>query len=189
MIYPIYLYGSSVLRKKGVDLRPDHENLKQLIDDMFETMYDANGLGLAAPQIGKNLNLFIVDLTEWEDDDEGIFSANGDNSKRVFINSEIYERDGEPVKFTEGCLSLPGINEDVLREPSIKIRYMDENFEQHDREFDGIWARVIQHEYDHTQGVLFTDNVAPLRRNLLRSKLQKLSKGIHEANYRCKLGR
>lgn len=186
MIYPIYLYGSSVLRDKCQDVESTHENLDTLINDMFDTMAAANGVGLAAPQIGKPLNLFVINLEEWEDE-EGMPPV-GDIRRRVFINPEIYERIGEVEKFKEGCLSLPGINEDVLREPRIRIRYMDENFQPHDIELDGMWARAAQHEYDHIKGIVFTDHLAPIRKSLIKSKLAKMTKGVYSAKYRCKNG-
>lgn len=181
MIYPIYLFGSNVLRGVNQAINSDYPNLQQLIDDMFETMAMASGVGLAAPQIGLPIRLFCIDVTDWFDEipEDGI-------CRRVFINPEIYERFGESEKFNEGCLSLPGINEDVVRPTKIRIRYMDENFEIQDREFDDIWARVIQHEYDHIEGKVFTDHLAPIRKNMIKSKLQKLTKGEYKAKYRCK---
>lgn len=187
MIYPIYLYGSSILRDECVDVQPTHPKLDILIEDMFDTMAAANGVGLAAPQIGMSLNMFCVDLTDWDETDEQM-PLPDEVRKRVFINAEIYERSGDPEKFKEGCLSLPGINEDVLREPRIKIRYLDERFELHDDEFDGIWARVVQHEFDHIRGKVFSDHLAPIRKSLIKSKLQKMTKGIYSAKYRCKNG-
>lgn len=187
MIYPIYLYGSSVLRQECTDVEPTHENLHTLIHDMYETMAVANGIGLAAPQIGKPLNLFVVNLEDWDDEDSEMPPI-GDVKRRVFINPEIYERMGKVEKFKEGCLSLPGINEDVMREPRVKIRYQDENFKQHDVELDGIWARVVQHEYDHIKGLVFTDHLAAIRKSLIKSKLTKMTKGVYSAKYRCKNG-
>ncbi|CDN31408.1 Peptide deformylase [Mucinivorans hirudinis] len=172
-------------------MRTDCENIeklddqiKRLIDDMFETMAAANGVGLAAPQIGKSLNLFCVDVTGWEDEED--MPLTDTVTKRVFINPEIVELSGEPVKFKEGCLSLPGINEDVEREQSVTIRFLDENFDEQTETFSGIMARAIQHEYDHIHGKLFADYLTPLRKSLLKSKLAKMSKGIHTAKYRCK---
>lgn len=187
MIYPIYLYGSSVLRDECRDVEPTYEKLDTLIDDMFETMVAANGIGLAAPQVGKSLNMFCIDLSDWDETEEEM-PLTDSIRKRVFINPEIYERSGDAEKFKEGCLSLPGINEDVLREPRIKIRYLNEKFEPQDEEFDGIWARAVQHEYDHIRGTVFTDHLAPIRKSLIKSKLQKMTKGVYSAKYRCKNG-
>lgn len=188
MIYPIYVYGSSVLREECRDIDRNFENLSSLISDMYETMASANGVGLAAPQIGKPLNLFCVDVSECDEEDEDMPLV-GDVRRQVFINPQIIERSGEQVKFKEGCLSLPGINEDVLREERIKIRYMDENFCEHTDEFEGILARVVQHEYDHIHGVVFTDHLAPIRKSLIKSKLTKMTKGAFTAKYRCKNGK
>lgn len=186
MIYPIYVYGSHILRAECKDVQKGHPQLKELINDMFDTMAAANGVGLAAPQIGKPLNLFCVDLTEWDPEDKDMPISDTSILRRVFINPVIIERIGESIKFKEGCLSLPGINEDVMREERIRIQYLDENFEPQEQEFESIWARVIQHEYDHINGVLFADHLAPIRRSLIKSKLTKMSKGIHTAKYRCK---
>ena len=180
MIYPIYLYGSSVLRKPGVEIPRDHPELRQLIEDMFDTMDNADGVGLAAPQIGKPLRLFVIDLTPYQDDFEPGFKM-----KHVFINPDIYERSGDPEPYLEGCLSVPGINEDVMRPPNIRIRYMDENWQEHDDELDGMLARVIQHEYDHVEGKIFVDHLTPLRKTLLKSKLAPMMKGKSTAKYRC----
>lgn len=188
MIYPIYVYGSPVLRAECKDLQKGYPQLSELINDMFDTMAAANGIGLAAPQIGKPLNLFCIDLKDWDPEDEDMPIVDPSVTRRVFINPVITERSGDSVKFTEGCLSLPGVNEVVVREQRVRIEYLDENFEPHNEEFDGIWARAIQHEYDHIKGVLFADHLAPIRRNLIKSKLTKMSKGVHSARYRCKNG-
>ena len=166
MIYPIVIYGSPVLRKKSVNIDPDYPELGKLIDDMYLTLAEAEGVGLAAPQIGKNIRLFIVDCTPWGEEDPSLAEY-----RKVFINAEIYERSAETSLFNEGCLSLPGLHEDVSRPVSIKIRYQDENFVEHDEEIGGMAARVIQHEYDHLEGEVFTDRLSPLRRNLLKSKI------------------
>lgn len=180
MVYPIYVYGSAVLDKVAVNITPDYPNLEELIKNMFETMYESDGVGLAAPQIGKSIRLFTIDTNPFmEDDKEGIV--------RTFINAEIYERFGEEQYFNEGCLSIPGINEDVVRSTNIKIRYVDENFVEHDEEFDSVTARVIQHEYDHLEGKLFVDHLSPLRKKLVKSKLTKISKGDFKARFSCKL--
>ena len=162
MIYPIVIYGAQTLRNKSQDITPDYPELKKLIDDMFLTMDEAAGVGLAAPQIGKNIRLFVVNCTPWADEDPSLADY-----RKVFINAQIYEHSEETDLFNEGCLSIPGIHEDVRRPIAIRMRYMDENFVEHDELFEGLPARVIQHEYDHLEGQVFTDHLSPLRRNLL----------------------
>ena len=181
MIYPIVIFGADVLRKPSVEIDADYPELKKLIEDMFLTMKQAEGVGLAAPQIGKNIRLFVVDCSPWGDEDEAC-----KDYRRAFINPEIYEVSEETELFNEGCLSLPGLHEDVRRPIAIKMRYLDENFEEHDELFDGFRARVLQHEYDHLDGKVFTDRLAPLRRQLLKSKLLGLSKGKYRAAYKTK---
>ena len=181
MIYPIVIYGSPVLRKKSVNIDPDYPELGKLIDDMYLTLAEAEGVGLAAPQIGKNIRLFIVDCTPWGEEDPSLAEY-----RKVFINAEIYERSAETSLFNEGCLSLPGLHEDVSRPVSIKIRYQDENFVEHDEEIGGMAARVIQHEYDHLEGEVFTDRLSPLRRNLLKRKILNLAKGKYRCAYKTK---
>lgn len=181
MIYPIVIFGSEVLRKQSEELTPEYPDLKKLIEDMFLTMAAADGVGLAAPQIGKNIRLFVVDCSPWGDEDEACKEY-----KRAFINPEIYEVSEETDLFNEGCLSLPGLHEDVRRPVAIRMRYLDENFEEHDELFDGFRARVIQHEYDHLDGKVFTDRLSPLRRQLLKSKLLGMSKGKYRCAYKTK---
>ncbi len=181
MIYPIVIYGSQVLRNPSIDITPEYPDLKKLVEDMFLTLTEAEGVGLAAPQIGKNIRLFIVDGTPWGEDDPALADY-----RRVFINAEIYERSEETALFNEGCLSLPGLHEDVRRSVRIRMRYRDENFVEHDEEFSGLPARVIQHEYDHIEGQVFTDHLSPLRRNLIKSKLQKLANGKYRCTYKTK---
>lgn len=181
MIYPIVIYGSPVLRQKSENIAADYPDLKKLVEDMFATLTDAEGVGLAAPQIGKNIRLFIVDCTPWGEDNPELAEY-----KKVFINAEIYERSAETGLFNEGCLSLPGLHEDVRRPLKIRMRYLDENFTEHDEEFEGLPARVIQHEYDHIEGEVFTDRLSPLRRNLLKSKLVNLAKGRYRCSYKTK---
>ena len=181
MIYPIVIYGSQILRNESVDITPDYPELKKLIDDMWITLAEAEGVGLAAPQIGKNIRLFIVDCTPWGEDDPTLA-----NYKRVFINPEIYEESEETSLFEEGCLSLPGLHENVRRPVAIRMRYLDENFVEHDEEFTGKPARVIQHEYDHIEGLVFTDHLAPIRKNLIKNKLQKMARGSYKAFYKTK---
>jgi peptide deformylase len=194
MILPIVVYGDPILRKMGVDIDKNYEGLDQFIKDMFETMYQANGVGLAAPQVGKAIRLFIVDatpFTEVEEDEEPEYSkeemAEMKNFKKVFINAKILEENGEEWKFNEGCLSIPKVREDVMRKPKIKIEYYDQNFKKHTEEYEGVIARVIQHEYDHIQGVLFTDKISPFKRKLLSGKLTNISKGVFKADYKTKV--
>ncbi|MBP3547119.1 MAG: peptide deformylase [Alistipes sp.] len=181
MIYPIVIYGSQILRNESEDITPDYPELKKLIDDMWTTLAEAEGVGLAAPQIGKNIRLFIVDCTPWGEDDPTLADY-----RKVFINPEIYEESEETSLFEEGCLSLPGLHENVRRPVTIRMRYLDENFEEHDEEFTGKPARVIQHEYDHIEGMVFTDHLSPLRRNLIKNKLQKMARGSYRAAYKTK---
>lgn len=180
MILPIVAYGDTVLRKVGDNISADYEGLKDLVANMWETMYSAQGVGLAAPQIGKAINLFIVDTSGFEDEDYP-------DLKRVFINAEIIEEWGEEWAFEEGCLSIPHIREDVYRWSDIAIKYQDENFEWHEEEFDGIAARVIQHEYDHVKGKLFVDYLSPLKKRLLKNKLVNISKGGANTKYRMRI--
>ena len=181
MIYPIVIYGSQVLRNMSEDITPEYPELKKLIEDMWITLAEAEGVGLAAPQIGKNIRLFIVDCTPWGEDIPELADF-----KRVFINAEIYERSEETSLFEEGCLSLPGLHENVRRPVSIRMRYLDENFVEHDEEITGKPARVIQHEYDHIEGLVFTDHLVPLRKNLIKNKLQKMARGSYKAFYKTK---
>lgn len=181
MIYPIVIYGSQILHNRCEEIGPDYPEFKKLIEDMFLTLAEAEGVGLAAPQIGKNIRLFIVDCTPWGDEEEECRDY-----KRVFVNPEIYAASEQTELFNEGCLSIPGLHEDVRRPVAIRIRYLDENFAPHDEEIGGLRARVIQHEYDHLEGVVFTDRLSPLRRNLLKSKLQNLTKGKYRCTYKTK---
>ena len=181
MIYPIVIYGSQVLRNVSEDITPEYPELKKLIEDMWITLAEAEGVGLAAPQIGKNIRLFIVDCTPWGEENPELADF-----RKVFVNAEIYERSEETSHFEEGCLSLPGLHENVRRPVSIRMRYLDENFVEHDEEFSGYPARVIQHEYDHLEGKVFTDHLSALRRNLLKSKILKLAKGQYRCSYKTK---
>lgn len=181
MIYPIVLFGDPVLRKKGQDV-PVGSDIKELIADMFETMRAASGVGLAAPQIGKSLRVFIVDSKPMHDDDDESSPLTS-----AFINPQILDESGEEWAFEEGCLSIPGIREDVKREEKIKIKYFDEDWNEHIEEFDDIKARIIQHEYDHIEGVLFTDYVSPFKKKLLKGKLASISKGKVDADYRVRI--
>lgn len=194
MVLPIVVYGDPVLRKVGVDIDKNYEGLQQLIADMFETMAAANGVGLAAPQVGKAIRLFVVDATPFADTEEGEESEFSKKEleeikdfKKVFINARILEEEGQEWKFNEGCLSIPKLREDVLRKPKIKMEYYDENFKKHTETYDGIIARVIQHEYDHIQGILFTDKISPLKRTLIAGKLTDISKGKVNADYKIRV--
>jgi peptide deformylase len=177
MKLPIVAYGDPVLRKVCTDIEQEYPNLQQLITNMFDTMYAASGVGLAAPQVGLPIRLFIVDIGG-EDDDEGF--------KKVFINAQILEETGEPWAFNEGCLSIPEIREDVFRKPNVRIKYLDENWKEHTIEVNGMPARVIQHEYDHIQGKLFTDTLSLLRKRMLKSKLDAIAKGNIQTDYKMK---
>ncbi len=182
MIYPIYVYGSSVLRRESVDIDKNYPELDKLLSDMFETMYASNGVGLAAPQIGKNIRLFVVDASPMADEEPEM-----ENFKKIFINAEIYEESEDEERMEEGCLSVPNIREEVQRPVAIRMRYMDENFEQHDEVFEGFAARVIQHEYDHIEGELFIDWLSPLRKRLIKTKLDKIAKGDYRSDFPTKL--
>jgi len=179
MTYPILIYGHPVLRKTAQDIDKDYPELNQVIADLFETMYNSEGLGLAAPQIGKSIRIFVIDGKPIGEEEPEMA-----NFKKVFINAHIKEKYGELKPMTEGCLSIPNLREEVNREESVHIQYYDENWQFHDETYDGYKARVIQHEYDHLDGILFTDRVNPLRKRLLKSKLIAISKGKFEAEYR-----
>jgi len=182
MILPIVAFGTPILREKCKEISADYPNLSQLIDDMFETMYGASGVGLAAPQVNKAVQLFIIDTTPFAEDEESDITP----LKEVFINPRIIKENGKEWLFNEGCLSIPEIREDIARKSEIEIEYFDTNFKQHIKKFDGITARVIQHEYDHVQGVLFTDKLSPLRKRVLKGKLNDISKGKIGVNYRMR---
>lgn len=187
MILPIVAYGSPVLRKVSEDINADCPGLDKLIADMWETMYASNGVGIAAPQVNKNIRLFLVDSEqvfknmEEEDDDD---YPDEPGFKGVFINAHITELNGEEWSYTEGCLSIPKIREDVIRKESVTLKYVDENFKAHIKTFNGITARVLLHEYDHIDGKLFIDYIKPLKRTLLKRKLNDISKGKVKVDYR-----
>lgn len=179
MIYPIVIYGHPILRKVAAEIDKDYPGLQQLVSDMFETMYYSDGLGLAAPQIGKSIRIFVIDGTPLAEDEPELAGF-----KKVFINAHITERSSDLIPMNEGCLSIPNLREEVLRESRVRINYYDENWEYHDDVFEGYKARVVQHEYDHLDGIMFTDKVSPLRKRLLKSKLTAISKGKFECEYR-----
>lgn len=187
MILPIVAYGAPVLRKKAAGITPDYPHLDKLIADMWETMYASNGVGLAAPQVNRDIRLFVVDSTvifeNLEDEEKGKF-PDAPGIKKVFINAYIKELSGNEWSYNEGCLSIPKIREDVVRPESVTIEYMDEQFNLQTETFIGITSRVIQHEYDHTEGKLFIDYMKPLRRKLLGGKLNDISKGKIKTDYR-----
>jgi peptide deformylase len=179
MILPIIAYGHPNLRKVSVDITPDYPELQTLIDEMFETMEDSSGVGLAAPQVNKQIRLFVIDATPYEDENPECKSL-----KKVFINARIIEEIGEEWAFSEGCLSIPEIHEDVMRKSDVHITWLDENFTSHDEWFSGMAARIIQHEYDHLDGILFVDKINSLRRILLKRRLEDITKGNITPKYK-----
>lgn len=187
MILPIIAYGAPVLRKVANDIDKNYPNLQQFISDMWETMEASNGVGLAAPQVNRDVRVFVVDSTLiFENMDESEIAKYGDapGIRKVFINAHIVELDGEEWVYNEGCLSIPKIREDVSRPDKVTIRYMDENFTEHTETFSGITGRVIQHEYDHIEGKLFIDYMKPLRKKMLQSKLNDITKGKIRVDYK-----
>jgi len=185
MILPIYVYGWPLLRKKSEVITPDYPELQQLIADMFETMYQAEGCGLAAPQIGRNIRVIVIDGALMSDDEKPDDMLK--TFKKVLVNPVIMERTGEEWVKEEGCLSFPKLREQVKRPSKVKIEYMDENFHLHCEEYDGMAARIIQHEYDHIEGVFFIDRISPLRRKLITAKLNSIAKGKVECSYKIKV--
>jgi peptide deformylase len=188
MILPIVAYGDAVLKKKAKDIAKDYPKLDALIENMYETMYGAFGVGLAAPQIGLPIRMFLVDTEPFSEDDDLSKKDKEQmkNFKKTFINAQILEEDGDEWAFNEGCLSIPDVREDVFRQPKIKIQYQDENFEIHVEEYEGLIARVIQHEYDHIEGVLFTDKLSSFKKRLIKGKLANISKGKITIDYKMR---
>ena len=188
MILPILAYGSPVLKKIATDITPKYPNLKELISNMWETMYAAKGVGLAAPQIGLSIRLFVIDATPFFDDENmDDFELNSiKNFKKVFINPKITRQNGSLWEYNEGCLSIPEIREDVSRRSKIIIEYFDENFQFHRLELSGLAARVVQHEYDHIEGILFTDHISSLKKRLIKGKLNNISSGSIKVDYEMK---
>lgn len=188
MILPIVAYGDPVLKKKAKDISEDYPKLQELIENMWETMYGAYGVGLAAPQVGLPIRLFLIDPSPFmEDEDlseEDKVQLQG--LKKVFINAQIIEEIGDEWAFNEGCLSIPEVREDVFRQPKVTIEYYDENFKKHTEDYTGLAARVIQHEYDHIEGVLFTDKLSTLKKRLIKGKLENISKGKIQIDYRMR---
>ena len=188
MILPIVAYGAPVLKKEADEITKDYPKLDQLIENMWETMYASNGVGLAAPQIGLSIRLFVIDAAPFSEDEElekeeiKVLKT----FKKVFINPEIIEEEGPLWEFNEGCLSIPDVREDVSRNERVKIQYFDELFQAHELVLTGLAARVVQHEYDHIEGVLFTDHLTPLKRRLLKNRLNSISKGAIQVDYPMK---
>ena len=182
MVLPVYAYGQPVLKKKAASIDSDYPDLQSLINNMWETMYFASGVGLAAPQVGLGIRLFVVDTVQImkEEDNKAL------GIKTVFINAEMLDESGKPWAYEEGCLSIPNIRGEVERQEKIRIKYQDENFDFHEMEFDGINARVIQHEYDHIEGRLFIEKLSPLKKKLIQRKLENIKKGKVSAEYRLK---
>ena len=181
MIYPIVAYGDPVLRKVASPIDAEYPKLNEIIQNMFDTMHRSNGIGLAAPQIGLSIRLFVVDATPYENDERDL-----DGFKQVFINAQILEQEGKKWKCSEGCLSIPGIREDIDRMPNITVRYMDENFVEHTESYTGMRARIIQHEYDHIEGILMTDHLSPIKKQLLKGRLNDIMKGRTDADYKMR---
>lgn len=187
MVLPIVAYGNPVLRKVGMEISPDYPGLQKLVEDMWETMYNSKGVGLAAPQVNKEIRLFVIDsiqiLDNLEEDEKDDYPGD-DGYKGVFINAKVKETDGEEWPYNEGCLSIPKIREDILRKETVTIHFFDENFQEHTKTFNGITARVVLHEYDHIEGKLFIDYLKPLKKSLLKRKLSDISKGKVAVDYR-----
>lgn len=188
MVLPIVAYGDPVLRKECKDITKDHPNLDAILDNMWETMYNASGVGLAAPQVGLPIRVFMVDTSPFADDDDLENEEHKELStfKKVFINPEILEESGDEWAFNEGCLSIPNVREDVFRKETIIIKYLDADFKEHTAAYNGLIARVIQHEYDHIEGVLFTDKITSLKKRLIKGKLSNISKGKVSVDYRMR---
>ncbi|OZV70047.1 peptide deformylase [Winogradskyella aurantia] len=188
MILPIVAYGDAVLKRKAKEIDKDYPNLKELVDNMYETMYGAFGVGLAAPQVGLPIRLFLVDTSPFAEDDSFTEEEQEElkKFKRTFINAKILEEHGDEWAFNEGCLSIPDVREDVFRKPIIKVQYQDENFVTHVEEFDGLIARVIQHEYDHIEGILFTDRLSSFKKRIIKGKLTNISKGKIKIDYKMR---
>lgn len=179
MIYPIVVYGNPVLKKRAIEIVEGEIDVIQLASDMYETMEGAEGIGLAAPQIGKSIRMFVIDATKMDDEEVGDF-------KQIFINPVMVKQDGDEWAFEEGCLSIPEIREDVFRQEKLTIKFLDENWQPQEQTFDGLKARIIQHEYDHIEGILFTDHLTPFKKRLLKGKLVNISRGKVQPKYRIK---
>lgn len=180
MIYPVIAYGDPVLKRPAEPVAKEHPELQKLIDDMFETMYNANGVGIAAPQIGKSIRLFIVDGSAFEDEPDM------ENFKQTYINPQLLEADGEPWAYEEGCLSIPNVRQDVNRPERIRIKYFDRDWKAQEDVLEGLKARIVQHEFDHIEGILFTDHLTTFKKRLLKGKLSNISKGKVDVDYKMK---
>lgn len=188
MILPIVAYGDVVLKKTATPIEENYPDLQALINNMFETMYAAFGVGLAAPQVGLSIRLFVVDTAPFAEDEDYSKEEQLElkNFKRVFINAEIIEEEGDEWAFNEGCLSIPDVREDVFRKPTITIKYQDEKFNTHTETFNGLIARVIQHEYDHIEGILFTDKLSSFKKRIIKGRLANIAKGNISVDYRMR---
>lgn len=184
MTLPIYVYGSPVLRKVARTVEREEEDLQEFIGNLWDTMYHSDGIGLAAPQVGKSFRIFVIDGSPLEEDDPSLKGL-----KTTFINPEILERGGDETTYEEGCLSIPNLREEIVRPERVRIRYYDRDFNLHEEAYDGIAARIIQHEYDHLEGILFTDRVAPLKKRMLRNKLNAIAKGKFEVSYKVRVAK
>ncbi len=184
MVYPIVVYGHPALRKKAREVEPGTPGLEAFLENLWESMYKSDGVGLAAPQVGISLRIFVIDASEFAEDEPALAGF-----KQTFINPVILERTGDPVIFNEGCLSLPKLRDDVEREPEVRITYYDEQFVFHDERYTGIAARIIQHEYDHLDGILFTDRLTPLKKRMIKGKLNAIMKGKYDVSYKTILPR
>ena len=179
MILPVVAYGHPVLKKRAENVSADFPDLEQFLADLWDTMYKSDGVGLAAPQVNKSIRIFVIDASAF-----GEKYPEVKNFKKTFINAEIYKEEGEEFSFNEGCLSFPGLREDIMRKPVIHIRYVDENFVEHDERYDGVIARVIQHEYDHIEGIVFVDRISTLKKMLLKGRLNDISNGRVDVDYK-----
>lgn len=179
MILPIVAYGHPVLKKVAAEISPDYPGLREFIADMWDTMYVSDGVGLAAPQVNRPVRVIVIDASPFADKHPEAIGF-----KKAFINPVLYKEEGEEVSFNEGCLSFPGIREDILRKSVVYVKYFDENFQEHDEQFTGIAARVFQHEYDHIEGIVFVDRIPSLKKMLLKRKLTDISKGNVEVSYK-----
>jgi peptide deformylase len=182
MIFPVTVYGDPVLRRVAEPIGPDYPNLSEMLENLWETMYYADGVGLAAPQVGLPIRVFVIDASAGAEEEPEL-----KDFKKTFINPVMLERSGDPFVMEEGCLSLPEIRENVLRPETVRLKYQDEKFQEYDEVFHGFMARVIQHEYDHLEGILFIDYLSALRRKLLKSKLISISKGKVQPHYKIKV--
>lgn len=179
MILPVVAYGHPVLKKVAADISPDYPDLTSFLADLWETMYVSDGVGLAAPQVNRSIRAFVIDATAFADK-----HPEADGFKKTFLNARIYQEEGDEYSFNEGCLSFPGLREDIFRKPVIYIRYQDEEFREHDERYDGILARIIQHEYDHIEGIVFVDRIPTLKKMLLKRRLNDISCGNVEVHYK-----